>query len=385
MTGGIAETHDRSMSSDVELPEENRPEHRIASAIRAWIRDRDPAARELLADYGVRYARSFLHRRCSLRRFGFSDAFAEVANDVAGTEVAELLRSEEAATGPRGAAGAPPALCRRIGPAIASPPSVHAASAVDPARAVNDADDLTLFLGYRKLLRLRADQGLHRRWAEEHPEEARLLRRIKAACRRLPALERRRDLRGTFLTTRASDRSRRALRGDEIRACLDGLRAGPRAVLSRLLPLLVATEEHGGYCYQMDLVREIREDHLRRFTVWARGDALDSSANPLGPGGIPIDLAVVKIRRGLDALAETILSRDRQQATAETRCVWREVAVEMILRRYGLATDGRDPRASSQRRILAARLGLNPESEELRYHDGQTTYLVRRLRARWAR
>jgi hypothetical protein len=379
----------------------DQPECQIAEAIRAWIRNGTPAARELLAQYGAAHCRSFLVQRRALRRFGFADTFAEVAAEVAGLEVAKLLRPEQ------GSSQGSPILLRRLAAALDETRSTRAPSDVpapvreslggDYAQVVLDANDRALLLAYRRVLRLRADQGLQRRWADEHPEEARLLRRVKDACHTSTEIRLQRDSRGTFVVTRDSDLRKRALIGQEIRRCLDHVHAGPRAELASLRPLLAAGEEHGGYCYLMDFVREIHADHARRFVDWYRREAGVSGVEGIGANGVPLGLILEKMRRSLYELAEEILIHDRHQAPPEVRAIWCEVAVEMLLRKYGLSEDRHDPLLSSQRRLLESKLRaeltaeppteLNTElaAESLQHHEEQTTYLVRRLRLRWER
>ena len=338
-------------------PRAATPEREIAEAIRDWIRDGSANAREMLARSGTAYGRSFLVQRCALRRFGFTDRFDTIAEDVAAMEVATLLQPE-----PQTGLASPMfrrRLSRSLGTCsgIGAIPRSAASQSADPTTDLLAVGDVALFLAWRKLLRLRVDQGLRRRWGDEHPEQARLLRRLKEAVRRRPEIRLRRDVRGVFVASRSSDLSRRPLAAAEIRGCFDRFLEGPKAVFTRLLPMLVAGDEHGGYCYLMDLVREIHADRLRRFTTWCRHEAEISHSDGIGFEGIPIDLVVERMRRSLLRIAEEILERDRQNAPAETRAVWREVAVAMILRRYGLDGDREESGPISQRRILESRLG----------------------------
>ena len=143
----------------------------------------------------------------------------------------------------------------------------------------------------------------------------------------------------------------------------------------------------------MDLVREIHAAHARRFVDSYRREAGISGVEGVGADGIPLGLILEKMRRSLHALALEILSHDRQNAPPTVCAIWCEVAVEMLLRGYGLSDDGHDPLRSSQRRLLESKLQTELTAEptteltatSLRHHEEQTTYLVRRLRARWER
>jgi hypothetical protein len=372
------------MSSDA-----NQPDPAIARAIRDVVLQGSSSAREVLADYAIRYCRIFLWKRRSLRRFGFAESFGDVTADVAGLEVAELLRP-----GPDSIDEGAPVLLRRLVRALDLDPSRpsrrerRSAGAGDGRQQagaremVLGADDESLLLAFRRILRMRADQGLERRWATDHPEEARLLRCLKEFIRGAEGLHLHRDSRGGFLTTVLSDLTKRVLSGEEIRVCLEPSYAGSsRAVIARLEPLLQAGAEHGGYCYLMDLVREVHADQVRRFLVWCQDQAIHHGRLWVSRSGLTADLLLAKVRRSLLDLAGEIIAGDRHDAPPAVCAAWCEVAVEMVLRRYGL--DGSRGTSLVQRRLLELRLGQHWSPESARLHDERTTYLVRRLRARW--
>jgi len=361
----------------------------LAEAIRACVRDEAPSSREQLAAYGLTYCRGFLLARRALRRFGFDGSFTEVVDIVAAQEVAELLRPSE----PRDSGSS--TLVRRLAAAVscarlqpggrAGADESSRPTSCSSEQIVLEAADQELVLAYRRILRLRADQGLSRHWAAEHPDEERLLRALKRACRDSEHTRLQRDLRGTLVITRSSDLSKRALTAAEIRDHLGDCHARFSAILTALWPRLIAGPDHGGYCYLMDLVREIHADHLRRFVVWQSGGSAASPNPRIASNGVPLDLTSEKIRGSLYRMAEEILNRDSPEVPLQTRRAWSEVAVKMILRGYGLDLDVSGAPNQSQRDLLRSTLGSSLLPDRLRYHDGQTTYLIRRLRARWQR
>jgi hypothetical protein len=167
---------------------------------------------------------------------------------------------------------------------------------------------------------------------------------------------------------------------------------------------------------------------------------------PIGLDGAPLELRMQWMRRSLEAIAQRILDRSRHRAPSILRPIWIEVAVEMVLRRYGLgrvewegipqrsllrdllvrrvdlpgptgfdgqdcdpgvserwrnrqsdlprssaATDPEDAQAQRGSRVgvdgapcsVETTSATDPASMSLEKQDGQVTFLVRRLRDKW--
>ncbi|MDM7914816.1 MAG: hypothetical protein QUU85_06040, partial [Candidatus Eisenbacteria bacterium] len=300
---------------------------RIACDIRDLVLRADPNAREELSAWAVGYIRSYVLQHLTRRRFGFRDPFVEVAQQVADMEVAELVQPG------MGTGGAAPVLSAGLerelrrtpwssAPSLPETENLNDRPGTDPREILARCDDSTLYFAMRELLRLRANQGLEHRWVEEHPPEGRLLRQLKEAARAHAVCRLQRDATGRMLVTDASDLGKRAHTRDEIADCLESRPIeSARSILACLVPSLRANAEHGGYCFVMDLVREVHADRVRRFQGWWVERRARQNHLPLVCGGLTTALAQEKIRRSLCALAERILEKQPLPAPAPFRCL----------------------------------------------------------------
>ena len=329
----------------------------------------DPIAfadRERFARFCTAVMRSYLFAARVHRRFGFQRPFAEVASDVASMETALLLREDPGHGCPR----LREAVLRRAGEIVTL-----------------DLGDAALAMALRKLLRMRADQGLTRLWVAEHRGEALLHRSLKASLRRARDIRMVWDSRGRLVLspesdTRAPQIPRETL-ASRIRRDAPDFRAA--RVIASVREILVPCAEHGGYCYFMDLVLAIHSVRAEILT----NDPDETGAIPSPPSrdGEP------ERKRLLAFLSEEghridaqDAAKDERQTLAqaagvsiEARAARVDIAAEMVLRRHGLGDPAR-VRLSQSEMLRHAIQDI--EASALRVHENRTTYLARRLDAR---
>ncbi len=336
-----------------------------AGCIRILLQRPDAARRELLAAYAGDYIRAFLTACRSRWRFGFPGTFDDMIEEVADVETAALLRVAPDEDGHDDLPGL------RLG-----------LRKLDVARA----DDMTIVLAFRGLLRTRAHQGAIARWKREHPDEALFLRSIKLRLRDARGIWIHKDARGQFLVT---DRSNLRLPCMEPAELVDVLRAcGPRyrpaAVLAVLRKTLAPTRRHGGACYLMDVARTV---HALRAEIvetdpGGTGAIPQAEGPPLSYDRTPRTVWRARTREAFEAAARTILGEDGGDPGACAREAWIRISVELTLRPFGLGDIDLD--GLSQRRMIERLLPESARAGDLRAHVNGTNYLTRRLRV-WAR
>jgi hypothetical protein len=336
-----------------------------AGCIRVLLERPDPACRELLAAYAGDYIRAFLTACRSRWRFGFSGTFDDMIEEVGDVETAALLRVAADEEGRDALPGLRLALRK-----------------LDVARA----DDMTIVLAFRGLLRTRAHQGAIARWKREHPDEALFLRSVKLRLRDARGIWIHKDARGQFLVTARSNLRLPCMQPaelvDVLRAC--GPRYRPVAVLAVLRKALAPTPPHGGVCYLMDVVRTV---HALRAEIvetdpGGTGAIPHMEGSPLSRDRTPRAIWLARTRAVFEEAARTILGEDGGDPGAPTREAWIRISVELTLRPFGLGDCRLD--GLSQLRMIERLLPGSAQSGDVRAHVNGTNYLTRRLRV-WAR
>jgi hypothetical protein len=361
----------------------------VLRLLRGWLSQRGPwdvrgqVARESLSLYALAFMRSFLRATTPRWGRGFADPLCETIDEAADITIAGLLRE-----GPLGSRGQVtlPVLERDLRASLRH-------------LAVEGSEEERILLALHKLLRLKARQGLQRIWREHHPEEARLLRRLKCRIMRLEGIRVVRDSRGQFVVGSRSDlREPPITREDLARWCQSPGFLTHLDDMSRTLhPILVPNGIHGGYCYLMDLVHTIHAGRCRIL-----------SEAPERTGAVPAEsagMAAVESIHNEEArrwwagrleerawpIAEQQEGKWRRRRArrcandppAGHRCrqlglrVRVDVAVEMVCRKLGLGRP--EWEGLSQRRLMKQLLPPTTRGEDLRRHQVQTDYVVRCL------
>ncbi len=353
----------------------------MAVSLRSYLQRADRASTEALATRLSSYMRAYLTAYLRRRRFGFDGPIAEVAVDVADSEIPMLIEE-----------GQPDRLIEGIRRFLS--PVGRPASERSP---IEDASDDALVAAAKLFLRLRCRQGAILLWKQEHPEEARILRSVKAAIADTPGISLRQDACGQRLVSPRSDLRLPPFDTPRLVTLLGRVPPPycPRAVLRALIPQLHPTGDSGGYCFLMDLVRA---NHLLRLSAIA-GEASGTGAAPIEAeslicgDGVPFAVKLARLTLRLSQWAEESLTADAEKherlrtrrgvaGTADPgpdpRVI--AIAIDRILAPVGL---GRPEWAELSLEGLVATAMATPEggrNNPAQVH--QIDYLIRRLRTK---
>jgi len=354
-----------------------------ADLIRLYLQDfLAPRLREATASYCAKYVHAHLLTRYRRWRYGFPGSHLDAAKEMVDWEVGHLIALMP--DGVNTPSVAPLALAlepilRRVNPSGFAGTGGRDALAVVLSHSNDDLD-----YALHKLLRLRAEQGCQFFWKKEHFAEARILRGIKRACKSRSDLRIVHDPRGQLLLGARTDMSKPFFHAETLTHGALSSREifGIRALLDRMAATLVRCEDHGGYCYLVDLARTVaalRRQWLAR--EWGgRGSRL-ADDDWLSVGGLPGKVWEEKVHAGLVALAEEILRNQRDDPPAEYERAWIAAAVEMIERDW--RSEQTEWSELPLRALLPEILGTAWKAETAAFHAQKVNYLIRRVRNAW--